>query len=133
VQTKVTVWPVQMLPLSYLTSFVSTVSVRARMHFVTARYSHGSTVHHFKLPLQHPLTLFPITLTARPPCHRHVVLVVVILPLLSYRLGFCSVHDGTQMRAQHSTRQFSPPQWFQLVSVSHTFPTSTVSAGQWQG
>jgi hypothetical protein len=31
VQTKVTVWPVQMLPLSYLTSFVSTVSVRARM------------------------------------------------------------------------------------------------------
>jgi len=48
--------------------------------------------------------LFPITLIARPPCHRHVV---VILPLLSCRLGFCSVQDGTAMCMQYSPLQYS--------------------------
>jgi hypothetical protein len=60
-------------------------------------YSHA--LYHYVCPF----TLFPITLTARPPCHSRAV--VVILPLLSCRLGFHSYRlvycDGCD--AQYST------------------------------
>jgi hypothetical protein len=78
-------------------------------------YSHGSTVYHYVCPF----TRFPITLIARPPCHRRAV--VVILPLLSCRLGFPSVQAGIVIAAMRSTvqystvqLQFSLPQWFQI-------------------